>query len=139
MTALKRFHIFGEPVEVLLTGDMTNGSLAVITQTCEPGGGPPPHSHTKEDEIFTVLEGDFEVFDGSAWRPLPRGQAAFGPRGGMHSFRNCGKTTGVVQIVASPAGLEMYLEAISTLQMPQDMEKLLEISREYGIAFAGQG
>ena len=136
MDVLKRFHVFGEPIEVLLRGEMSNGLLTVITETCEPGGGPPPHSHTNEDEVFTVLEGEFEVFDGAQWHPLVRGETAFGPRNGVHTFRNRGNTTGKVQIVAAPAGLEVYLERISSLVMPRDAEKLFEISRLFGVTFA---
>ena len=136
MDVLKRFHVFGESIEVLLNGEMSNGLLTVITQTCEPGGGPPPHSHTNEDEVFTVLEGEFEVFDGAQWHPLARGETVFGPRNGVHTFRNRGNTTGKVQIVAAPAGLEAYLEKISSLVMPRDAEKLFEISRLFGVTFA---
>ena len=135
MKPLKSFTVFGEPVEVLVDSQMTNGAFSVITQTSPPGGGPPPHGHTNEDEVFTVLEGDFEIFDGTAWHPLPPGSTARGVRGGVHCFRNSGTGPGKMQIIISPSGLEEYLEEISPLAIPQDMDKLLEVSERYGITF----
>ncbi len=39
-------------------------------------------------------------------------------------------------VFLTPAGLEKYLEEISTLSMPQDAAELMAISERYGIAFA---
>jgi quercetin dioxygenase-like cupin family protein len=135
MHAAQRFNVFGEPVEVLVSTAMTNGSFAAITQTCAPGGGPPPHKHANEDEIFTVLEGEFELFDGREWHPLPRGEVGHALRGQVHTFRNCGTTKGKILIVATPGGLDVYLRSISGLVMPQDAAELVEISEPFGIAF----
>lgn len=135
MKPLKSFMVLGEPVEILVDSQMTNSAFTVLTQTSPPGGGPPPHSHSREDEIFTVLEGDFELFDGTTWHPLPQGASARGVRGGVHCFRNCGESAGKIQIIASPAGFEEYLEEISPLTLPQDMDRLLQISERYGITF----
>ena len=136
MKPLKSFTVLGEPVEVLVDGQMTNGAFSVITQTSPPGGGPPPHSHANEDEIFTAIDGDFELFDGTAWHPLPQGSTTRALRGGVHSFRNSSGRHAKMQVIISPAGFEEYLEEISPLALPQDLDKLLQISAEYGITFA---
>ncbi len=73
MPVLKSFKVFGEPVEILVDGAATGGRVAVVTQVSPPGGGPPPHLHTREDETFTVLEGEYEMFDGVKWLPLHKG------------------------------------------------------------------
>jgi quercetin dioxygenase-like cupin family protein len=134
--AQKRFKVFGEPVEVLVSSSSTGGSSCAITQTSPPGGGPPPHWHANEDELFMALEGEFELFDGKDWHKLPNGEMAFAHRGNVHTFRNCGKTTGKILCVATPGGLDEYLEAISILSIPTDIERLTEISNSYGITFA---
>src|ERR1700712_3576362 len=94
MTPLKTFSVFGEKVEVLVNGAMTQGASAVIVQTNGPGGGPPPHSHTNEDETFMVLEGEFELVVNGEPRPAPLGGAIFAPRGSIHTFRNVGSGPG---------------------------------------------
>lgn len=131
----KSFTVFGELVEILVDGQQSNGSVAVLTQTVPPGGGPPPHTHTKEDETFTPLEGEFEMFDGSSWTPLRQGEVYFAQRGGTHTFRNAGSIDGKLLVVCTPAGLEVYLEKIGTLSIPQDFSELEAISERYGIRF----
>jgi quercetin dioxygenase-like cupin family protein len=135
MSPLKSFIVFGERIDVLIESATTNGASATIIQHVPPGGGPPPHSHAKEDETFTVLEGDFEVFRDGQWHPSAKGEAAYGPREGIHTFRNIGTTPGSVMIFITPGGLENYLEAISIYSPAVDMPKILEISEKYGITF----
>ncbi len=125
MPVSRKFKVFGEPVEILVASEESGKSFAVLTQVSPPGGGPPPHRHSNEDEIFTVLEGEYEIFDGETWHKLHKGETAFTLRGGVHTFRNCGATAGKMQAVIVPgAGLDDYLEAVSVLSVPQDMEKL---------------
>lgn len=133
--ANRSFKVFGETVEVLVDGQTSNGVVAALTQTCPPGGGPPPHTHSREDETFTVLDGKFEMFNGTGWRELNHGEVYFAPRGGVHTFRNCGAEEGKILIVCNPAGMETYLEQISRLSIPEDLEKLDDISGQFGIRF----
>jgi uncharacterized cupin superfamily protein len=135
MRPLKTFHVFGEQVEILVTTASTNGSFCMLVQTSPPGGGPPPHLHQFEDEIFTVLEGEFELFDGERYTRLEPGVHAHTLRNQPHTFRNCGKVEGKMVCVAVGGRLDEYLESISPLEIPRDMERVLQISAEYGIHF----
>jgi quercetin dioxygenase-like cupin family protein len=135
MKPIKTFKVFGETVEILVTSEATNNSFCMLVHTAPPGGGPPPHLHRFEDEIFTVVEGEFELFDGAQWNKLAPGEHAHTVRNRPHAFRNCGKTEGKMHIVAVDGRLDKYLEAISPLDIPKDMPQLLEISEEYGISF----
>lgn len=138
MAVEKSFPVFGEPVEILVSSATSNGSFNVVTQLCEPGGGPPPHRHEHEDEYFTPMTGDFEMFDGEEWHPLGR-EGHYARRGEVHTFRNCGATPGQIRIVVSPGGLDEFLERISPLQVPQQMAEVIAISAEYGITYPGLG
>jgi len=135
MTPLKTFKVFGEPIEVLIPGEATGGLSATLTQTSPPGGGPPPHSHANEDETFLVLEGEYDFLEDGQWHKAEHGRAILAKRGSVHTFRNVGNTTGKMLVFLTPAGLEKYLEAISSLSMPQDTAQLMAISERYGIAF----
>jgi len=135
MSPIRTFHVFGERIDVVVDFATSNGASATIIQHVPAGGGPPPHSHTKEDETFTILEGEFEVLKDGNWQPVAKGEAAYGPRGLVHTFRNTGTSPGRVLIFITPAGFENYLEAISPLSPATDMPKILEISSKYGITF----
>ncbi len=131
----KMFRVFGESVEVLVASENTRGSFSMIVQTSPPGGGPPPHRHKNEDEIFRVLEGEYELFDGKEWRKVPHDRHVYMLRGSTHTFRNCGTILGRMECIVVPGGLELYLEALSAFSMPQDAERVTEVSLEYGISF----
>ena len=135
MSPVKTFKVFGEPVEVLVSGEMTDGHSTTFMQTSPPGGGPPPHLHLNEDETFFVLEGEFEILrmkSGTRLRPARRCLLS-GDR--CTRFRNAGSTTGKILVFVTPAGMDKYLEEISPLAIPQDMAELLAISERYGISF----
>jgi quercetin dioxygenase-like cupin family protein len=136
MPPVKTFPVLGEQVEILISGQSTEGRSLTMVQISPPGGGPPPHRHENEDESFLVLEGEYEFFKDGKWQKASVGDAIYGGRGYVHTFRNTGATNGRMLIFVAPAGFESYLEEISPLSIPGDMRKLLEISQRYGISFA---
>jgi quercetin dioxygenase-like cupin family protein len=135
MQPLKSFRVFGEHVDLLVSGETTGGTHSVLQQRSSPGGGPPPHIHEHEDETFIVIEGAYEVLSEGAWHRLERGDVAFGPRGKTHAFRNAGSTPGVMMVIATPSGIESYLEQISEPSCAGDIPAVLRISEQYGIHF----
>lgn len=135
MSPVKTFRVFGEPIEVLVPGEMTAHRSATLTQVSPPGGGPPPHSHANEDETFFVLEGEYEFLTDGQWLKAEPARAIQAMRGSVHTFRNVGATPGKMLIFVTPSGMEKYLEEISSLSMPADLPKLLAISECYGISF----
>ena len=42
----------------------TNGAFCLVEGTLAPGSEPPPHVHSREDELFYVLEGEFNMYVG---------------------------------------------------------------------------
>lgn len=134
MKPVKSLKVLGERVDIITNGAMTNGASTFVIQTTAPGGGPPPHKHTREDETFTVLEGDFEILDSGQWRSAPRGEVIFAPRGAVHTFRNSGTTVGKMAVFIAPAGFEGFFEQIEGLT-PGDMAKILGIAGKFGLSF----
>lgn len=135
MEPIKSFPVFGEPVDILVSGEMTGGSSTTMIQTSPPGGGPPPHSHRYENETFFVIDGEYEFLDDGVWRRVEPGQTVHKSPGSLHTFRNVGTTVGKMLVFVTPAGFEKYLEEISPLSMPQDLVKVLAISERFGISF----
>src|SRR6476619_7795594 len=104
MTNLTHIHIpqFAEPYvshqsearwygnslwEFLVPAEVTAGKLSVFQATMPAGSSPPRHIHTREDEVFLVLEGEvwFDV-DGELQLAKP-GTSVYMPRGVPHTFR----------------------------------------------------
>ena len=50
--------VVGDVYRFLVTGEDTNGKYAMWEAIVPPGGGPPPHVHSREEEGFYILEGE---------------------------------------------------------------------------------
>jgi quercetin dioxygenase-like cupin family protein len=104
----ERIWIVGDTMTFKATGDSTGGSLVLLENLTAPGGGPPPHVHTREDEFFYVLDGTFEMRIGDEVQPLGPGGFAYVPRGTVHNFRNTGETASRILVGFTPAAIEGF-------------------------------
>jgi quercetin dioxygenase-like cupin family protein len=64
----------------------TNGAFSLFEATLVPGTEPPPHVHSREDELFYVLEGEFDVYVGEEVLNGKTGECIFLPRFKPHAF-----------------------------------------------------
>ncbi len=135
MKPLKSFALFADTIHVMVDKEMSGGASSVLVTDVPPGGGPPPHTHTMEDEIFTALEGEIELLIEGQWVPAPVGVPMFGPRGNCHSFRNSGLTPARLQVVAAPGGLEVFLEELSKLSPETQMPEMVALAGRFGLTF----
>jgi len=108
-----------------------------------PGGGPPPHVHSREEEGFYVLEGEITFTINGEKVVATAGMFANMPVGTPHSFKNESGKPAKMLISVAPAGLEeMFFEVGVTLAegattapppRKEEIEKLLAIAPKYGI------
>jgi quercetin dioxygenase-like cupin family protein len=137
--------IVGDVYRFLATGEDTNGKYAVFEALVSPGGGPPPHVHSREEEGFYVLEGVVTFTVNGNRVAATAGMFANMPVGTPHSFKNESDKPARMLISFAPAGLEqMFFEAGTplppgaTTAVPptkEEIEKLLKIAARYGIEF----
>lgn len=64
----------------------TNGAFGLVEGTLAPGNEPPPHVHSREDELFYVLSGEFDVYVGEEAFKVKMGECIFLPRFKPHAF-----------------------------------------------------
>jgi mannose-6-phosphate isomerase-like protein (cupin superfamily) len=107
-TADERIWIVGDTMTFRATGETTAGQLLLIENLTVPGGGPPPHIHTREDEFFYVLDGTFEIRIGEELLDLGPGDYAYVPRRTVHNFRNTADTPSRILVGFTPAGIEGF-------------------------------
>ena len=93
----------------LITGEETGGAFFLCEIAVAPGGGTPPHIHSREDESFRLLEGTLTIQVGGDTMTASPGDFVYLPRGIAHSFRNTGDVTAKALVWAAPAGLEGLL------------------------------
>ena len=135
--------VVGDVYRFLATGDDTNGKYALFEALVGPGGGPPPHVHSREEEGFYILEGEITFLVGEERIVATAGVFANMPVGTPHSFKNESNRAAKMLISVAPAGLEkMFFEVgvpvaqgATTAAPPtkEEIEKLLAVAPRYGI------
>jgi mannose-6-phosphate isomerase-like protein (cupin superfamily) len=135
--------VVGDIYRFLATGEDTNGKYALWEAIVPPGGGPPPHVHSREEEGFYILEGEITLTIGDKRLVASAGMFANMPVGTPHSFKNESSKPAKMLISVAPAGLEkMFFEvgqcvpAGATTAPPptkEEIEKLLTVAPRYGV------
>lgn len=92
-----------ETVTFVETAEESNGSRVVMHIEVGPGGGPAPHAHRKQTEVFEVLTGTVEFQLGKRQIKLPPGGSVTAPTGVLHSFKNNTQDPATIRVTASPA------------------------------------
>lgn len=134
----------GHLMSILISGDDTNGSFALMHGFEMQGLEPPPHTHTREDESFYVMDGEINYTVGNNIFNAKKGNWVFLPRNIQHSFKVVTKQAEVL-IHLSPGGFEGYFREMSEPakelvipphpQGPPDVKKIVETAMRYGILF----
>jgi quercetin dioxygenase-like cupin family protein len=70
-----------------VTGNQTLGAYSFTEAIAEPGTGPVPHRHSREDESFYVLDGQLEIRVGERVMVAAPGSYVFAPRGIPHTYK----------------------------------------------------
>ena len=135
--------VVGDVYRFLAVSDETNGKYAMWEATVLPGGGPPPHVHSREEESFYILEGEITFSFGEERLVAAAGMFANVSVGTLHSFKNETNRPAKMLISVGPAGLEqMFFEVgqsvptgTTTASPPtkEEIEKLLAVAPRYGI------
>ena len=135
--------VVGDVYRFLATAEETDGRYALFEALVPPGGGPPPHVHSREEEGFFILEGEITFTINGERVVATAGMFANMPVGTPHSFKNESNKSAKMLVSLAPAGLEkMFFEVGvplaegTTTALPptkQEIEKLLLIAPNYGI------
>lgn len=120
----------GDRITFLITGEETGGAFFMAEAYVAPGGGPPPHVHSREDESFYLQQGTLALEIGGQSLTASAGDFVHIPRGVVHAFRNTGEETAKLLVVATPAGLEnffaeAFFPAADIADIPQMSEALI--------------
>lgn len=137
------FAAVGDVYRTLLTGAQTGGAFTLVEIRVQPGGGPPPHIHRREEETFYILEGQVSFWiDGKVLTAGP-GDCVFGPRNIPHRFFNASDKPARFLVLASPSGLETFFEGFAQPLAgpdapvppvtPEVIGRLLAVAPQFGI------
>lgn len=101
--------VFGVKSHLLLA----QHNFGMLDYVSHPGHEPPPHVHSKEDEMFYVLEGSLEAFCGKQVIQIEAGGLLFLPRGIPHAWIIRSPRFHALLMV-QPGGFEDVFRALGT-------------------------
>ena len=122
----------------------TKGAFLLMECTLAPGTEPPPHAHSREDELFYVLDGEFDVYVGEEAFKVKTGECVFLPKFEPHAFVIRSTQLRVLALF-SPAGLEEAFRGMSSpakrLALPtktltystRDVKTIAKRLNDYGV------
>ncbi len=130
-------NVLGVEHVIHVGGDESGGTIVFAELVIPANMGIPRHVHTREDEIFHVLEG--EVLFGIGNREIAGaiGTTVFGPRNVPHSYAAANGRSVRMIVTITPSGMEPMFRELSRLPAgAPDLARVAEIVGRYGIAFA---
>jgi quercetin dioxygenase-like cupin family protein len=133
----------GDTYTFLVTGTESGGSMFAMDCVLGPGGGPPPHRHLAEDELFHVYEGEVEFTVEAEPLVIRAGCSAFIPKGAAHAYVNATSSPARMLTVYTPAGMEGWFREVcvpvsdpslpAPAATPELIERMLEAGPRYNV------
>ena len=114
-----------------------NAGMGIFEMSIPPGSNvPPPHSHSRTEEIVYVLEGTLRYTVGADTRDLTPGGTMHTPKGVTHGFSNPFGSTARALIVMSPdIGAQYFKDVAAVINAggPPDKAALVSVMDRYGL------
>ena len=137
-------HWLGGRTLVYDTGEVSRYAFSLAVGVMPAGDGPAWHYHTREEEVFYVLDGEW-VFEtpASGEVTLRPGDAINLPAGLPHRFRNASDSEARVLLYTTPGGnMQFFLDLSRPLGDPAgdaqaDPAAFAAAGRTYGIVMLG--
>jgi quercetin dioxygenase-like cupin family protein len=140
MMVLKReegqnLQVLSDRVCIKLKSTDSLSSMAVVTVDVPPNGFVPPHTHTKEEESYYMLEGSMIMYlDGGEFMIEP-GDFVHVPARTTHGYKN--NSDQFVKFLAWAVGGkidEFFIELSEKIRdLPDDLAKMPAILEKHGI------
>jgi mannose-6-phosphate isomerase-like protein (cupin superfamily) len=105
--------IFGETTILVRTSAEDSGGAITVLEEVPPMLDTPLHVHSREDELFYVLDGEHIVTRGDEEFQLGPGEAIFLPREVPHAQRRVVPGEGRQLVICTPGGFEGFFRDLA--------------------------
>lgn len=133
-------NVVGEETLVKVSAQDSDGALAFFHLVAPPMSGPPRHVHTREDELFYILEGEIEFELDGERHTVGAGDTVYLRRGCVHAYQNFTKSDARLLIATTPGGFSNFfveLSAVTPLGGIPPIDKVDSIGTKYGMTMLG--
>jgi mannose-6-phosphate isomerase-like protein (cupin superfamily) len=105
--------VFGEVTVVIRVSAEDSGGAMTVLEEVPPMVDTPLHVHSREDELFYIVEGEHVITLGHEEFRLGPGEAIFAPRGIPHAQRRVEPGVGRELVVLTPGGFEEFFRDLA--------------------------
>jgi quercetin dioxygenase-like cupin family protein len=130
--------ITSNTLDIKISGSDTDGGLAVFEQIGQtPKGGPPLHLHTKQDEWFYILEGEYLFQVGEEKLQMMTGDTIFLPRNIQHAFVQLTEKARVIVSYLPSGKMEAFFKVTDLWTDPPSQEEIRRVMEEHDMLVTG--
>lgn len=120
-------------ITIKVSGDDSYGNVLFVETNNEEGAGVPPHYHTREDEIFYVVDGEAEFMVDGEKVIAKTGDTIFAPRNIPHAYTFLKPTKMTTTIV--PSGLDELFREVNAMDQ-SNLDEVVKVFNKYGVYLA---
>lgn len=127
------------PNDLKISGKDTNGQLAVFEYIGNEKTGPSLHVHHEQDEIFTIIEGEFLFRVGDEKFKAKAGDTIFAPRKVPHTWIQLSEKSKIIYYVQPAGKMEAFFLKMNELKGPPTKEQAEKMHEAHGMTVLGPG
>jgi quercetin 2,3-dioxygenase len=125
------------PNDLKISGKDTDGHLSVFEYTGLGKVGPMLHIHFKQDEIFTVISGEYRFVVGDETHVLKAGQTIFLPRNIPHTWIQLSDTGKLIYFLQPAGKMEEFFSYMNQLKDRPSAAEMDRIHAEHDMKVVG--
>ena len=120
----------GDIYAVLAVGEQTEDGYYLTHAVVPPGGGPPAHIHTREEEAFYIIRSELVFLVGDEEVTAGAGTFLNVPHHTKHRFHNHANEDAEMIFWFAPAGIEGLFR-----ELGEHPENIVAIGEKYGVTY----
>lgn len=125
-------------LDIKISGNDTDGELAVFEQTgFTPNGGPPLHIHFDQDEWFFVSEGEYLFQVGEDRYNMKTGDTIFLPRNVPHTFIQITEKAKTIVSYLPAGSMEDFFKTTDSWTNIPSKEEVIKVFEDHGMKVVG--
>jgi quercetin dioxygenase-like cupin family protein len=125
------------PNDLKVSSKDTDGQLSVFEYTGLGKAGPALHIHFHQDEIFTVIEGEYRFVVGDSQHDLKKGQTIFLPRNIPHTWIQLTEKGKMIYFLQPAGKMEEFFTLMNSLKEPPSPEEIDKMHAAHGMKVVG--
>jgi mannose-6-phosphate isomerase-like protein (cupin superfamily) len=127
------------PNDIKISGKDTNGQLAVFEYIGNEKVGPSLHVHHDQDEIFSIIEGEFLFQVGNEKFNVKAGDTVFAPRKIPHTWIQLSDKSKILYYVQPAGKMEAFFLKMNEFKAPPTLQQAEQIHEAHGMTILGPG